>query len=330
MLGWRSVYELVLGESSRERLINTAVQLQTRNARIGYSGFEETARWLEADLAERGLEARLESRPADGRTRIAGRVMPQAWDVTEAELDVLDAEGRVERVASYDACPYCVVMFSAATNGVVEAPLSFFEPKQPRGYMGWRDEDLEGADIKGRCVFFEVRPDAVLLRRLRERGAVGFITDGYGPGSAHYRHQPQATRWINDAFGEGMVTASTRTLPGFSIPPRKGGELRKRLAAGEKLRARFRIVSRTFDGSFDWVRGVLPGGEKPEERVLLLAHLFEPNVSNDCNGVSINAEALGALRPSRSYSASNSVSRSTTSARSSQRLAVSAGSSSMW
>ena len=296
MLDWRHVYDVALRESSRQRLINTAVQLQGRNARISYSGFAETARWLDAELHGRGLDARLESYPADGRTRVAGRVMPQAWDVDGGELEIVGADGRAERIASYDACPYSVVMFSAATEGVVEAPLSYFAPKQAHGYMAWRKEDLDGADIEGRCVFFEVRPDAVLLRLLREGGAVGFITDGYGPRSAHHRCQPQATRWINDAFGEGLVTASIPTLPGFSIPPAVGGELRKRLEGGEKPRARFRVDSRRFDGTFDFVRGALPGATRPQERVFLLAHLFEPNVSNDCNGVSINAEALSVLR----------------------------------
>jgi len=187
-------------------------------------------------------------------------------------------------------------MFSAATQGMVEAPLAYFEPAQPRGYHQWKDEDFEGVPIHGHCVFTEARPDVILLEHFIRRGAVGFITDGYGPKTSHHQQQPDAVRWINDAFGEGMISARRRALPAFSVSPRQGRLLKERLAAGERLRARFRVQARTFDGEFHFVRAALAGQDKADERVFLLAHLFEPNISNDCSGVVILAEALAALK----------------------------------
>jgi len=229
-------------------------------------------------------------------TKIGDRILPLAWDVEDAELRLLAADGRETVLASFRETPYSVVMFSAATDGPVEAPLVLFEPRKPRGYLGWKEEDFTDRPIRGACVFFEVRPDAALLEELIRRGAVAFITDGYGPKTGHHRCQPDATRWINDAFGEGMIHRRRKTIPGFSVTPRTGGGLRDRLRAGESLRVRFSVRSRTFDGEFNMVRAALPGAAKPDERVLLLAHLFEPNISNDCSGVAIIAEAAAVLR----------------------------------
>ena len=296
MLDWRGVYELVLKETSKSRILSTAMQIQSRNARMSFSSLADSARWLAADLAARGLDASDDSYPADGVTKIGERVMPLAWDVEDGELYLVEPDGSTKLLASYRRAPYSVVMFSGHTDGVVEAPLVYFEPRQRRGYLGWQDEDFEGLPIKGSCVFTEQRPDAVLLRKLIRNGAKGFILDGNGVKTAHHKHEPDAVRWVNDAFGEGMITQRTKTLPGFSISPRQGAELRKRLQAGEKLRARFRIESRTFDGEFNFVRGLLRGAARPDERVFLLAHLFEPNISNNCTGVAVNAEALAALK----------------------------------
>ena len=296
MSDWERTYALLLEEASRPRILNAAAQIQARNSRISFSGFAESARWLAADLENRGLEAADDCYPADGKTKIAGRVMPLAWDVEDGELQLVEPDGTTELLTSYRRRPYSVVMYSAPTDGLVEAPLVLFEPKQPRSYLGWQEEDFTGLPIEGSCVFFEVRPDSLLLGKLREHGAVGFILEGNGTNSAHHRHERDAVRWVNDAFGEGMVTRRSATLPGFSVSPNQGAEIRRRLEAGESLRARFFVRSSTHDGEFHFVRGALPGAHEPHRRIFLLAHLFEPNATNNCSGVAIHAEALSALK----------------------------------
>ena len=296
MLDWQNVYRLVLEEVSTSRLLTTASQIHSRNARLSFSSLAESARWLAADLVQRGLEASDAFYPADGATKIGQRIMPLAWDVGDAELFLIEPDGSTNLLVCHDRRPYCVVMFSAATDGHVEAPLIYFQPRQPRPYLGWKDEDFEGIPIRGACVFFEVRPDAVLLEKLMQRGAAGFVLDGNGIRTAHYQRAPEAIRWVNDAFGEGMISKHRTTIPGFSISPGQGGELRERLQAGEKLRVKFRVESKTYDGEFHFVRGALPGKDRPTRRVFLLAHLFEPNISNNCSGVAVLAEALGTLR----------------------------------
>ena len=296
MLDWRQIYALLLEEASRSRILNTTAQIQARNSRISFSSLAESARWLATDLESRGLQAADDSYPADGKTKIAGRVMPLAWEVEDAELQLIGADGADELITSYKRRPYSVVMYSAPTDGLVETPLVLFEPKQPRSYLGWQEEDFAGLPIEGSCVFFEVRPDSLLLEELKARGAIGVVLDGYGIKSAHHRHERDAIRWINDAFGEGMVTRRSATLPAFSVSPNQGAAVRKRLEAGEPLRVRFFVNSSTYDGEFHFVRGAFPGAQEPNRRIYLLAHLFEPNATNNCSGVAIHAEALSALK----------------------------------
>ena len=296
MLDWKKIYQDVLQEVRKDRMLANVVEMNIRNTSMSFSGFGETARWLADALQAQGLRAEDASYPADGRTKIGGRVMPLAWDVTDAELHLVEPDGAEDLLVSYQRTPYSVVMFSAATDGYAVAPLVHFEPAQARGYLGWKDEDFEGFPIRGSCVFFEVRPDGLLLEKLIQRGAAAFITDGNGPRTAHHQRQPDAVRWINDAFGEGMISKYRKTIPGFSLSPRQGARLRDRLQAGESLRAKFRIQSRTYDGEFHFTRGTLPGSERMQEIVFLLAHLFEPNPTNNCSGVAILIEALAALR----------------------------------
>jgi len=126
--------------------------------------------------------------PADGVTAYGGWVMPQAWDVEEATLEIADfglpisdcqseIGNRKSKIwpaspalASYRDCPQALMMYSAPTppEGVVAEVVALDKAGVASSY--------EGIDVRGKIVLVD-SPwiDTALLAF--GRGAVGLVCD---------------------------------------------------------------------------------------------------------------------------------------------------------
>jgi hypothetical protein len=69
----------------------------------------------------------------------------------------------------------------------------------------------------------------------------------------------------------------------FMVSPRQSQELRARLAAGEKVTLRAHVRARMVAATYDVVTATIPGAERPDEEVILTAHLCHESAGANDN-----------------------------------------------
>ncbi|MHA1711163.1 MAG: DUF4910 domain-containing protein, partial [Candidatus Freyarchaeota archaeon] len=69
----------------------------------------------------------------------------------------------------------------------------------------------------------------------------------------------------------------------FSLSKRQGNHLRALLRRGKTVKLRAKVDARLFPGKLEVVTATIPGASKPEEEVLLMAHLCHPKPSANDN-----------------------------------------------
>jgi DNA-binding winged helix-turn-helix (wHTH) protein len=278
--------------SPLERTISTvvpAVQPDTAMERVRriyatdrwftFPKFEETTRYLAGELKRLGLEqVEIAGAPADGVTQVGYWTMPLAWDARSATLELVgeDVMPEFRVLADYQKVPTSLGMWSA--------------PTPPDGVTADIVEYAEGADLRGKLVLTK-QNSANLKWRLARDGALGAINT--------FTENPKlenGRQWIN-AWGDNgwAFTAQSSRLLSFSITPRQAAYVRGRLAEGKTVRARARVDSRYYKGTYPYVTGVLRGDPGREE-VLLLGHSSEQGAQDNATGVAAMLEAVGALQ----------------------------------
>ena len=109
---WQAVAEALSGETARD----FAARLWEHACWNSFDRMRQTADEAAAIMREIGLEdVEVIEFPADGVTHHGGWVMPQAWDVEEATLEVVEPAIDEPLLARYTACPQSLMMYSAPT-----------------------------------------------------------------------------------------------------------------------------------------------------------------------------------------------------------------------
>ncbi|MGQ9594699.1 MAG: DUF4910 domain-containing protein [Anaerolineae bacterium] len=268
---------------SGERAWQTVCDLARYHRIQATPGFRAAAEYVLARLQAAGVEARLHTYPADGKTAFWTSVQSPEWEVQEAALDLLVPGEPPHRLADFSACPISLIQRSAPFAG--EADIVDVG-------QGDCPEDYEGLDVAGHVVLAEGDVQAVYEQAVRRRGAVGILYHGLRPiPPVRERLDLPDVR----AYASFWWEAGDTPCFGFVLTPRQGEALRARLregaARGEKkapLRVRARVVSRLYEGTFEVVEGFLPG--QSDETVVLVAHLCHPRP-----GANDNASGSAAL-----------------------------------
>jgi hypothetical protein len=268
-------------EISAERAFGRLQRLFATDRGSSFAGYARSADYAEEAMRSAGLE-RVERIPvpADGVTRFEDWVMPLAWDVEEAFLEVLGENGRPGgRLCSWREEPNSLAMWSAPT------------PRE--GLEAELVAEEDAADWRGRLVLTGRRPNR-MKREAVQRGAVGVVSD-FHPAPEEY---PESTFWSN-AWGDGpgswMMTARDSRLPGFLLSPRAGRRLREMLSSRPGLRLGALVRSRLYEGKLPVVTGVLPGADPRAGEVLLSAHIYEQGAHDNCSGGAVVLEVARAL-----------------------------------
>jgi aminopeptidase YwaD len=238
--------------------------------------FHEASEYIKTELQKLGLQnATIEQYPADGKIKYWTYTSPAGWTVKGAELRLIEPEEKL--ICTYEDCPQSLHTFSNATppEGVTAELIEIGS--------GAKSKDYEGKDVKGKFVLATGRAKLVHEQAVFKRGAAGVITDTITYEMPNVRESLD----IPDAHAYQAIWPDFEELPkttfGFSLSKRQGNQLRALLEKGKLVRLKARVDAKLFAGNLDVVTATIPGKQKPNEEIFLIAHLCHPKPSANDN-----------------------------------------------
>ena len=267
------LHETLSGELAKEHVIAI-----TRHHRIqGSRGYRHAAEYVLGQLRSFGFpetEAWVESFPSDGRVAYQTWQSPSGWDITSAELRMVEPVD--ERIVGYPEIAMSVITYS--NPGDTTAELVWVG-------SGTRDADYDGKDVKGKFVLATGYGGAVHRLAVLQHGAVGVVCFLDDDRAMEYPDMLQYTgMWPRTEELE-------RVTFGFNLTNRQGTRLRDLLQSGRKIVVRGRVSGTGLEPFFmDVVVATIPGADSAAGELVFSAHLDHPKESaND------NASGSGAL-----------------------------------
>jgi hypothetical protein len=267
------LHESLSGELAKEHVIGI-----TRHHRIqGSRGYRDAGRYVLGELKKAGFpdgDAYVESFKSDGRVRYQTWQSPSGWDISSAELRMVEPYD--ERIVGFPEIAMSVITYS--NPGDVTAELAWVGE-------GTSDADYEGKDVKGKFVLATGYGGSVHRLAVLKYGAKAVVC---------YLDDERATNFPDMLQYTGMWPKTDeleRTTFGFNLTNRQGEKLKGLLAAGRKVVMRgwvkgIGLEPYEMDVVVAHIRGTDPAGEE----LLFSAHLDHPKESaND------NASGSGAI-----------------------------------
>ena len=261
-----------------------------RNA--GNAGFNQSIDRIKDRLASSGFASR-PAGPAEGPSLwVEESGKAQGWDYTVGTLALMaDANGPGQVLLSREQqrVALCINSFSTPPGGV-EAPIVDVG-------TGASPADYEGKDIKGAVVVGDAGLGRLWTQAVVQRGAIGVVSPSMPayirPGStpadqARPRRDWDVLQWGSIPYDEA------RKAFGFKATPKAVAQIRDALARGP-ARVRVEIASSFANAPFRALVAEIPGAVKPEERVLLVAHIQEPGANDNASGCATLQELARAI-----------------------------------
>ena len=236
----------------------------------------DAAEHVRQELRSMGVdEVDIEEYPADGKRKYWTYRSVVAWNVRSAELRLVEPKERL--LARFSDVPQSLHTFSAATpkQGVTAELVDVGK--------GLSDKDYAGKKVKGKIVLATGQGRLVQTEAVVKRGAAGVITDTFAyefPGVRESIDVPDAHSY------QGLwpdANAAKKMTFGFSLNRRQGNELRKYLHDGKKVRLNAKVDADLGKGNYCVVTALIRGSTKPNEEIILVAHLCHPMPSANDN-----------------------------------------------
>ena len=277
-----------LAKLVKEELSGTAAKAYvaglTRHHRIqGSPMMRKAAEHVIAELESAGLdEVSLEELPADGKRKYWNYTSVIGWDVRGAELRMVEPHRKV--LARFSDVPQSLHAHSAGTpEGGVTAELVDVG-------KGTSDSDYSDRDVKGKMVLATGKAKRVHIQAVLKRGAAGVVTDSL----AYEFHGVRESTDVPDAHSyQGIwpdAEEARKIRFGFSLSKRQGNELRRLLHDGEAVKLHAEVDAALSPGKYSIVTARIPGSERPDDEIFLVAHLCHPKP-----GANDNASGSGLL-----------------------------------
>jgi Peptidase family M28 len=251
---------------------------------FNFSKFQETANYLKLQMHDIGLQqVEIGTPPADGVTRFGSWTMPLAWDVKEANLEIVEPQVSPDLrvLADYRKVPTSLGEWSGPTppEGITAEVVEVKD---------WPAEKIAQMDLRGKLALTDENP-AGIKWALAKAHALGAINTGTENPSLRDGRQ-----WVNSWGDNGWAFIKGSTpLICFSITPREADLVRGLLARNGKVRVKAVVDSRYYKGVYPYTTGVIPGSG-PEE-VLALGHTAEQGAEDNATGVAALMEAMATL-----------------------------------
>ncbi len=268
-------------EISIDRIREEAVELHRLEGNCSHSNFKKSTDYCLQLMRDIGFEKveRIDLK-ADGKTAYFDCIMPQAWEMkghSWLRLEDPSIPENQRMIADSDEDPFTAGVWGAPTpKGGLDCEI-----------VDFKNVDRNHPDIKGKMVLVVGQGG---YKFIAENGAAGLIISD----SLCSDDFPDNCRWSNaKSYCGWYPTAEDRRIPIFSITPRRAEFLQKRLERGP-VKCHAVAESRIYDGKIYTVTGVIPG--KSKEEVALVAHMYEPFVTDNTSGVAVILEICRSLK----------------------------------
>ena len=166
---------------------------------------------------------------------------------------------------------------STSTDGKVEALLIDVGRGQPA--------DFEGKDLKGAVVLGDADLGGLFRQAVTQRGAIGVISTTI---ARYIADDPDILQWGSIPFD------ANRKAFGFKSSRRAAATLREALKTGPQ-RVRVEVVSSFANKPERTLMYEIRGQSRPDERVVLAAHIQEPGANDNASGVGTLMELARSL-----------------------------------
>ena len=149
---------------------------------------------------------------------------------------------------------------------------------------GAAEPDYQGKDVKGAVVLGDAALGRLWQQAVRARGAAGVISTeiaGYirpADPAAMSEAQRDVLQW-------GSIPHDPKLKSfGFKASWRAGSRLRQALVGNPGMRVRVDIQSAFYTGPNRTLVAEIPGRTRPQERIVMVAHVQEPGANDDASG----------------------------------------------
>jgi aminopeptidase YwaD len=233
----------------------------------GSPGFAAAAEHVRKKLRDAGLaDAAIEHFPADGQTRYGHFRSYLGWTPQDALLEEVSPHRAT--IARFPDLPVALADYSQDADATVEL-VDVGDGTTPASY--------DGRDVAGKIVVASGPLPAVHRLACEERGALGFLSDFPNQTTAWSGDDRDLVRWGH------LSPYQTANRFAFMLSKRQAGELRDRLAKGEKIVVHARVRAKMTPGSYDVVSATIPGADPNAGDVLLTAHLCHESAGANDN-----------------------------------------------
>lgn len=239
-------------------------------------GFNASIDHIQQRLRTAGLTTRIEEFSGSAK----------GWDYEVGTVALADS-GEVLLSRERDRVSLCINSFSTPEGGV-EAPLVDVG-------QGGSPADYDGKDVKGAVVLGSAPVGRLWQQAVRMRGAIGVISTAIAPyiRPEDPRRFTAPDQW--DVLQWGSVPYDEdRKAFGFKSSLRAASRMRERLKEGP-VRLKITVQSRFYDGPSRSLIAEIPGATRPEERIVMVAHVQEPGANDDASGCGTLAALASAI-----------------------------------
>jgi hypothetical protein len=251
----------------------------------GNPGFNSSIDYIRARLLASGFA----DSPDKGRpfVRVEEWGQTRGWDYQVGTVAFAD-DGEVVLSRLRDRVSLCINSFSTPKGGLTARLVDVGDGSQADHY--------ENLDVKGVVVLGDADAGRLWQNAVKARGALGVISTRVAP----YIRPSNPTLFISpdqhDVFQWGSVPydADAKAF-GFKASWRAASRMRERLKKGP-VQIKVEIESTFYDGPNRSLIAEIPGTVKPDERIVLAAHVQEPGANDDgsgCGTLLAVAAALG-------------------------------------
>jgi len=262
-----------------------------RNA--GNTGYNATIDRVRTRLRQSGFPDREPGAGPTGgpQTWVEEYGKAQGWDYTVGTLTLLVGGREKDEVLlsrEQQRVALCINSFSTPAGGVEASIVDVGQGA---------DADFANVDVKGAVVLGDGSIGRLWQAAVVRRGAIGVISPSMAeyvrPGStaadaARPRSEWDVLQWGSIPYDEA------RKGFGFKATPRAAARIRERLKAGPG-RVKVEVASTFTPGPVRTLVAEIPGAVRPEERIVLVAHIQEPGANDNSSGCATLAELARAI-----------------------------------
>ncbi len=256
----------------------------------GNPGFNASIDYIRARLLASGFA----DSPDKGRpfvrpfVRIEEWGQARGWDYQIGTVAFAD-DGEVVLSRLRDRVSLCINSFSTPKGGLTARLVDVGDGSQAAHY--------ENLDVKGAVVLGDADAGRLWQNAVKARGALGVISTRVAP---YIRpsdpklftspDQHEVFQWDSVPYDAGAKAF------GFKASWRAASRMRERLKNGP-VQVKIDIESTFYDGPNRSLIAEIPGSVKPDERIVLAAHVQEPGANDDGSGCGTLLAVAAALGP---------------------------------